>query len=102
MNVSIKKILSLLLVVAMAFTTVDTSGLFKLTENVYAGDQNAPVNLTFSKSGNSKTITWNGVNGATGYNIYRSKSRYGTYSKINNSTITYTSYTDSTYGSYYY
>ena len=58
MNVSIKKILSLLLVVAMAFTTVDTSGLFKLTENVYAGDQNAPVNLTFSKSGNSKTITW--------------------------------------------
>ena len=102
MNVSIKKILSLLLVVAMAFTAVDTSGLFKLTENVYAGDQNAPVNLTFSKSGNSKTITWNGVNGATGYNIYRSKSRYGTYSKINNSTITYTSYTDSTYGSYYY
>lgn len=102
MNVSIKKILSLLLVVAMVFTAVDTGGLFKLTENVYAGDRNAPVNLTFSKSGNSKTITWNGVNGATGYNIYRSKSRYGTYSKINNSTITSTSYTDSTYGSYYY
>lgn len=102
MKGTIKKIVSLFMIVAMLLTVVDTSGFMTLTENVYAGAQNAPTNLTFSKSGNSKTIKWNGVSGASGYNIYRSNSRYGTYSKINSQTITATSYTDNTAGSYYY
>lgn len=43
---------------------------------------------------NSVTLRWNAVSGATGYNVYRSMSSNGTYTRLNVSPITETVYTD--------
>lgn len=94
-----KRITCYFMVLALIFSSFNTDYI-KLSDNVYAAEQNAPTQLQFSKSGNAKTITWNAVSGATGYNIYRSNSRYGSYSRI--STVSATSYMDNTAGSYYY
>jgi hypothetical protein len=53
----------------------------------------------------SVNVSWNSSSDATGYNIYRSTTATGTYSKINSPLDTATSYTDSTVVSgqtYYY
>lgn len=102
MDKTIRKIVSCFMVAVMLFSIISTNTIFMPTETVSAADQNAPTNLDLSKSGNAVTIRWNAVNGATGYNVYRSNSRYGTYSKINSQTITSTSYTDNTGGFCYY
>jgi hypothetical protein len=69
----------------------------------------APVNPTGQVAGNSVTLTWGAsadANGApvAGYNVYRSTSPNGAYSKLNTSLVTGTSYTDNTVqsGTYYY
>ncbi len=53
----------------------------------------------------SVNLSWNESSGATGYNVYRSTTASGIYSKINSPLDTATSYTDSTVVSgqtYYY
>jgi fibronectin type 3 domain-containing protein len=42
----------------------------------------------------SVSLTWDTVNGATGYNIYRSGSENGTYTKLNTSLVTLRTYSD--------
>jgi fibronectin type 3 domain-containing protein len=69
----------------------------------------APTAPAGQVSGGSVTLTWGAstdANGAPvgGYNVYRSTSPNGPYTKINSSLITSTQYTDSTAqsGIYYY
>jgi fibronectin type 3 domain-containing protein len=66
----------------------------------------APGNLRVtSVTDNSITLEWNALTGANGYNIYRSASGNGTYTKVNSSIITTTSYTNTSVSSntnYYY
>ncbi|ULO09799.1 Ig-like domain-containing protein [Paenibacillus sp. 19GGS1-52] len=55
--------------------------------------------------GNHITLAWNAVEGATGYNLYRSATGAGGFIKINTVTIHGTSFTDSTLNAdtvYYY
>ncbi|GEM_PF-2017765 len=62
-----------------------------------------PILTSVQSAGyNSIKLSWNGVEGATGYDIYRSTSSSGTYSKIGTSSVI--SYTDTalTAGKYYY
>jgi hypothetical protein len=62
----------------------------------------APTGLTPSVSGNSVSLTWNSVSGASNYRVYRSASSNGPYTSI--MTTSDTSYTDSGLdeGTYYY
>ena len=99
MRKSMKKIVCLFTMAAMVFSSTGMNGL-QYYKTAYGAEQNAPQSLQFSKSGNKKTISWERVNGATGYSIYRSNSRYGTYSKI--ATTSSNSYVDDTAGGYYY
>jgi hypothetical protein len=69
----------------------------------------APVNPTGQVSGNSVTLTWGAsadANGGAvaGYNVNRSTTPNGPYTKINSSLITNNQYTDNTVqsGTYYY
>jgi fibronectin type 3 domain-containing protein len=65
----------------------------------------APSNMRVtSVTDSSMSLAWNTVNGANGYNIYRSNSENGTYSKINSGTLFVTEYTDnvSPYTTTYY
>jgi hypothetical protein len=69
----------------------------------------APTAPTGQVSGNSVTLTWGASTDANGtpvagYNVYRSTSPNGPYTKLNRSLVTGTSYTDSTgqSGTYYY
>jgi hypothetical protein len=52
----------------------------------------------------SVSLSWNSDSQATGYNVYRSTSSNGNYSKINSTLDPTTAYTDSTVssGTYYY
>jgi fibronectin type 3 domain-containing protein len=43
---------------------------------------------------NSVSLTWDAVGGANGYNVYRSDSENGTYTRVNHSTISGAGYTD--------
>ena len=64
----------------------------------------ANVRVTASTT-NSVSLAWNTVSEASGYNVYRSVGENGTYTKINTSSITATSFTDtglSSYSTYYY
>ncbi len=56
-----------------------------------------PSNFQVSNNSNSVALSWNAPSGETvvGYNIYRASNVDGTFQKINNNTITGTSYTDS-------
>jgi len=54
------------------------------------------VNISISNG--SALLTWAAVQGATGYNIYRSTSADGTFTKLNSSPITQLQYTDSLSG----
>jgi len=46
---------------------------------------NDPINVWVTdSSANSITISWNGISGIPGYNIYRREGAIGTYSKIDN------------------
>ena len=54
----------------------------------------APQNLTYESSGNSVTLDWNENTepDLTGYNVYRSNTTGGPYTKLNSTLITETSY----------
>jgi hypothetical protein len=69
----------------------------------------APTAPTGQVSGNSVTLTWGASTDANGtpvagYNVYRSTSPNGPYTKVNSSLITSNGYTDNTVtsGTYYY
>jgi len=66
----------------------------------------APVELRASAITNdSISIAWNSLNHVIGYNVYRSLSEFGTYTKINSDLIPNTEYTDNSVSSnttYYY
>jgi parallel beta-helix repeat protein len=61
-----------------------------------------PTNVTASAAGNKVTVSWTAVDGAKSYNVYRSDSQTGTYTKIGASTTA--SYVDTVAatGTYYY
>lgn len=66
-----------------------------------------PSSLTAKKASNSSaTLTWGKIDGASGYEVYRSTSKTGTYSKqgtiTNGSTLSYTNKNLSTGKTYYY
>ncbi|GAB6392754.1 MAG: fibronectin type III domain protein [Treponematales bacterium] len=62
---------------------------------IFASFLAVPRNLTVSASGQgSLALAWGAVEGAAGYNVYRSDSAAGIYVKVNSSLITGTSYTD--------
>jgi hypothetical protein len=69
----------------------------------------APVNPTGQVAGQSVTLSWGASSDANGgavvgYNVYRSTSPNGAYSKVNTSLVIGTSYTDNTVqsGTYYF
>ena len=93
----LRKLVCFLMITVMIFTGTE---MFPFHQSVSGAAQNAPARVYFEKDGNKKTIRWESVNGATGYNVYRSNSRYGTYTKIGSSSTT--TYVDETAGSYYY
>jgi outer membrane protein assembly factor BamB/fibronectin type 3 domain-containing protein len=55
-----------------------------------------PTGVTASDGnyGDKVLVYWNAVSGAIGYDVYRSDTQSGTYTKLNGSTITGTSYDD--------
>jgi len=99
-----------------ADTTADSSG--NITVNV-SGTRMAFCNGIEILTGSLPTITttptglkastdlaanlsWNAVNGATGYNILRSTTSSGPFVRVNPTTVTTTTYSDSVCGEYYY
>jgi len=66
----------------------------------------APDNLRASGiTDSSISLVWTALNGVAGYNIYRSNSEYGTYTKVNSGNINTAEYTDTGVSSnttYYY
>jgi glycosidase len=54
----------------------------------------APTNLSASADGLQIALSWSGVAGASGYNVYRSPVNGGGYVKLNSAPITGTSFTD--------
>jgi len=65
--------------------------------NVYNALSSFPGNLRVaSVTENSIALIWNNVNGASGYNIYRSTSQNGIYTKLNVNLLAENEYTDTT------
>lgn len=107
--------------VALAFNaTSDATGKITLTYSssalgvgvcgieILAGSMTpltAPTGLAASPASTKVTLTWNAVTGATGYNVLRSASSTGPFVRVNTSTITATTYTDTgltNHQTYYY
>lgn len=56
-----------------------------------------PPTAVVATPGNAEvTLAWTASSGLTGYNVYRSTTNGGSYSKLNSSAVTATSYTDAT------
>lgn len=66
----------------------------------------APTNLNAVATSNTRNnIAWNNVNGASGYNIYRSQTAYGGFIKLNSTLIKTLTWTDTSISAgtnYYY
>lgn len=85
-----KKIISVSLAVMMAFSMeVIPAGNSSVVE---AAVSTTPLELDITISGNKSTVTWENIQDAEGYNVYRADSRYGKYTKINSSIVTKTKY----------
>jgi hypothetical protein len=55
----------------------------------------APTNLAVTSEGNAQvSLAWNAVNGAAGYNVYRSPLSGGGYVKVNSTLLNGTTFTD--------
>ncbi len=88
-----------------AMTCIQCSAFTAEVQAVVACNPAPPTNVTATKSGANVVVTWTAVTGATGYEVYRSTSATGDYTKI--ATVSgggTTSYTDSNppAGTYYY
>ncbi len=61
-----------------------------------AGDEDIKTDLSVvSTSNKSVSLKWSPIDGAAGYNVYKSSSADGDFKKINENTVTDTAYTDS-------
>ena len=72
-----------------------------LVSNMHPATQAAAVsNLSASTSGGQATLQWSAVNDSTlqGYNIYRSATPNGTFTKLNSSPVSQTSFVDTSPG----
>ncbi len=65
-----------------------------MTRNADLTPTAAPSNLQATANNLSVELSWTGVAGATGYNVYRSPVTGGGYVKVNSSPVSGTSYTD--------
>jgi fibronectin type 3 domain-containing protein len=88
-----------------AYNSYDESGQSSYTSATTSGSvPSTPTGVTATAvSSSSITVSWSSVSGATGYDVYRADSSYGSYSYIGYSTST--SYTDtgrSANTTYYY
>ncbi|MBC8062382.1 MAG: discoidin domain-containing protein [Clostridiaceae bacterium] len=90
-------------------SSVNSSGDTKSTEvnvKTQTGDiPSVPAGLDISSSKtDSIGLSWNAAFNATSYNVYRSESKLGVYTKINTNSVVSTSYTDKALAttSYYY
>lgn len=61
-----------------------------------------PTGLDMTFTEGSVSLIWNGIDDATGYNVYRSTGRFGAYAKINSEPVTDTAFTDLAPDSSYY
>ncbi len=72
------------------------SGLVLITGRVDLKPTSNPTGLHVTDEGNQTvSLAWNGVNGATGYNVYRSPLSGGGWIKVNGSLLTSPVFTDS-------
>lgn len=76
--------------------TGDTEETVEETEEVdtvdAVGDEYNSANPSLEYDGSGMTLTWTAIDGATSYDVYRAKGRYGTYEKI--ATVDATTYRD--------
>ena len=87
------------------FVTVEASGILRASAGEI-GDSEKFVFIPYSAPGtpqglkveavtnNTATLSWQSVDNATGYNLYRSEAEEGPYMKVNTGVITGTVYTD--------
>jgi non-lysosomal glucosylceramidase len=93
---------------SMFIKVVDNPGWEYITvDNVRVNAPSMPQGLKVNRSGSAVTIEWLPVSEplVSGYNVYRSKSAAGSYTKLNASVISYPSYVDTTgtgSSAYYY
>jgi fibronectin type 3 domain-containing protein len=64
--------------------------------NTNGGSVSFPTNLTATTSSTGITLQWTAASGAVGYNVLRSSSASGPFSAVNTSSITTTTYADTT------
>ena len=91
-----KNVFALVLACAVVVSGIPTMPVTSVT----AATTSVPTALTFKENGDSCTITWNGVSGVTSYEVYKAKSRYAEYTKVD--TVNTNSFTDTNYNGEYY
>jgi len=71
-------------------------GSFTGTATVASNATNSPVTIALSGGSHAVTLSWGAstTSGVTGYNVYRGTTSGGPYTKVNNSVIAGTTYTD--------
>ncbi len=83
--------------IGQSYTNFDYQDNIYLVTNVRPkSGPTAPASPTIASSGSGPRVSWaaNREGNLAGYNVYRSTSSNGTFTKVNSSTITATSYTD--------
>lgn len=86
-------------------TACDASGIVKKTCKVTVKALPAPAVKASAPAYNKVKVTWSGVTGAKGYEVFRASKKNGTYTKIQTLTASARSYTDTgraTGTTYYY
>jgi hypothetical protein len=78
----------------LSLTLAPLSGALLATGQVDLEPPAAPSGLTASAGPGRVALAWNGVDGAAGYDVYRSPVTGGGYVKANSATVTGTSFTD--------
>jgi len=78
----------------LAVTLGPRSGVVLITQGADLTPPAAPTGLAASEGSHSVSLTWNAVDGATGYAVYRSPLSGGGYVKVSGSSLTATSFTD--------
>jgi uncharacterized repeat protein (TIGR01451 family) len=68
-----------------------------LTAVAYALNPPTALNASFDTKNKSVLISWNGVDGAAGYNVYRKNSASADYTKINPNPVSGKSYQDASF-----
>jgi len=71
------------------FILLAVTGLL-LPYNLYS----EPLKISFKQQKNGVELSWTGVDGAQGYNLYRSDSRFGEYKRVSASPLKKTAFSD--------